>query len=45
MGSRRVRMDPSMSSFVLMGGARQIFRFYIKCPSCSAEITFKTDPK
>ncbi len=23
----------------------QIFRFYIKCPRCSAEITFKTDPK
>ncbi|KAI9009693.1 CWC16 protein [Gaertneriomyces semiglobifer] len=23
----------------------QIFRFYIKCPKCSAEITFKTDPK
>ncbi|KAJ1555824.1 hypothetical protein HK405_012348 [Cladochytrium tenue] len=23
----------------------QIFRFYIRCPRCSAEITFKTDPK
>ncbi|KAI1633679.1 CWC16 protein [Biscogniauxia mediterranea] len=23
----------------------QIFRFYIKCTRCSAEITFKTDPK
>lgn len=23
----------------------QIFRFYIKCTQCSAEITFKTDPK
>ncbi|KAJ3111817.1 hypothetical protein HDU96_005329 [Phlyctochytrium bullatum] len=23
----------------------QIFRFYIRCPKCSAEITFKTDPK
>ncbi|KAI9102716.1 CWC16 protein [Phlyctochytrium arcticum] len=23
----------------------QIFRFYIKCPRCSGEITFKTDPK
>ncbi|KAJ3300303.1 hypothetical protein HK104_002122 [Borealophlyctis nickersoniae] len=23
----------------------QIFRFYIKCPVCSTEITFKTDPK
>eukprot|EP01147_Barroeca_monosierra_P009569 gene9569-1796_t len=22
-----------------------IFRFYIKCPTCCAEITFKTDPK
>jgi len=22
-----------------------IFRFYIKCPSCCAEITFKTDPE
>ncbi|KAK8103115.1 hypothetical protein PG984_016261 [Apiospora sp. TS-2023a] len=22
-----------------------IFRFYIRCPRCSAEITFKTDPK
>jgi hypothetical protein len=23
----------------------QIFRFYIRCPRCAAEITFKTDPK
>jgi hypothetical protein len=23
----------------------KIFRFYIRCPKCSAEITFKTDPK
>ncbi|KAI9307311.1 CWC16 protein [Cunninghamella echinulata] len=23
----------------------QVFRFYIRCPRCSAEITFKTDPK
>lgn len=23
----------------------QIYRFYIKCPVCSAEIAFKTDPK
>ncbi|TPX63226.1 hypothetical protein SpCBS45565_g06786 [Spizellomyces sp. 'palustris'] len=23
----------------------QVFRFYIKCPRCSGEITFKTDPK
>ncbi|KAI8843430.1 CWC16 protein [Chytriomyces cf. hyalinus JEL632] len=23
----------------------QIFRFYIRCPKCSAEITFKTDPQ
>ncbi|KAI8337231.1 CWC16 protein [Chlamydoabsidia padenii] len=23
----------------------QIFRFYIRCPRCSAEITFKTDPQ
>ncbi|KAI9208958.1 CWC16 protein, partial [Polychytrium aggregatum] len=23
----------------------QIFRFYIRCPKCAAEITFKTDPK
>lgn len=23
----------------------QIFRFYIRCPNCAAEITFKTDPK
>ncbi|CAO3616594.1 unnamed protein product [Cunninghamella blakesleeana] len=23
----------------------QIFRFYIRCPRCSAELTFKTDPK
>jgi hypothetical protein len=25
--------------------AINIFRFYIRCTSCSAEITFKTDPK
>ncbi|RUP47973.1 hypothetical protein BC936DRAFT_145116 [Jimgerdemannia flammicorona] len=25
--------------------AIRIFRFYIRCPRCSAEITFKTDPK
>ncbi|KXN66895.1 DUF572-domain-containing protein [Conidiobolus coronatus NRRL 28638] len=23
----------------------KIFRFYIRCPKCSAELTFKTDPK
>ncbi|KAJ3197402.1 hypothetical protein HK101_003828 [Irineochytrium annulatum] len=23
----------------------QIFRFYVRCPKCSAEITFKTDPR
>ncbi|ORY47767.1 DUF572-domain-containing protein [Rhizoclosmatium globosum] len=23
----------------------QIFRFYIRCPKCAAEITFKTDPQ
>jgi hypothetical protein len=23
----------------------QIYRFYIRCPKCAAEITFKTDPK
>lgn len=23
----------------------QIYRFYIRCPRCAAEITFKTDPK
>ncbi|KAI8925791.1 CWC16 protein [Entophlyctis helioformis] len=23
----------------------QVFRFYIRCPKCAAEITFKTDPK
>ena len=23
----------------------KIYRFYIRCPTCSAEITFKTDPK
>ncbi|KAL6607994.1 hypothetical protein ACP70R_041057 [Stipagrostis hirtigluma subsp. patula] len=26
-------------------GAIQVFRFYIKCSRCSAEIAFKTDPK
>jgi DNA-directed RNA polymerase subunit RPC12/RpoP len=25
-------------------GAIPVFRFYIRCPRCSAEITFKTDP-
>ncbi|ORX44249.1 DUF572-domain-containing protein [Hesseltinella vesiculosa] len=25
--------------------AIQVFRFYIRCPRCSAELTFKTDPK
>ncbi|KAI8983857.1 hypothetical protein BDB01DRAFT_790367 [Pilobolus umbonatus] len=25
--------------------AIKIYRFYIRCPRCSAEITFKTDPK
>lgn len=25
--------------------AIKIFRFYIRCPMCAAEITFKTDPK
>jgi len=25
-------------------GAIQVFRFYIRCPRCSAEIAFKTDP-
>jgi hypothetical protein len=23
----------------------EVFRFYIKCPSCAAEMTFKTDPR
>ncbi|CAL4975557.1 unnamed protein product [Urochloa decumbens] len=26
-------------------GAIQVFRFYIRCPRCSAEIAFKTDPR
>ncbi|OEL30845.1 Coiled-coil domain-containing protein 94 [Dichanthelium oligosanthes] len=26
-------------------GAIQVFRFYIRCPRCSAEIVFKTDPR
>uniref|UniRef100_A0ACD5UQQ3 Uncharacterized protein n=1 Tax=Avena sativa TaxID=4498 RepID=A0ACD5UQQ3_AVESA len=26
-------------------GAIPVYRFYIRCPRCAAEITFKTDPK
>ncbi|CAO2170467.1 unnamed protein product [Urochloa humidicola] len=26
-------------------GVIQVFRFYIRCPRCSAEIAFKTDPR
>jgi hypothetical protein len=31
-------------SFYYLAGI-QIYRFYIRCPLCASEITFKTDPK
>jgi DNA-directed RNA polymerase subunit RPC12/RpoP len=31
--------------YIFLNRGIQIYRFYISCPRCSQQITFKTDPK